>query len=355
MKKNVKILLNKSIDSLVLSVEHFNRPWDRGREEAVLIFLDRAFELFLKAIILHKGGQIRDRGASETYGFDRCVRKCISDKAVKCLTEEEALAIQIINSLRDAAQHYILSVSENQLYMYAQAGITLFNDKLKRIFDKKLSDFMPDRVLPVSTIPPASLGVLVNKEFKEIKQLIKPGLRKKIQARAKLRSIAIIEASLKGIRSQPSKYELDKYLDQAAKGKKWQDIFPGVACLKLDTNGTGLSVSIKITKSEGEPVQMVPEGTPGATVVAVKRVNELDYYSLGAKPLAKKLGLTQPKTYALIKFLKIQESDEYYKEIRIGRIIHKRYSQKALDFLKNELKTVDMMGVWEKCKPGCKK
>jgi hypothetical protein len=30
MKKEVKILLGKSIDSLVLSVEHFNRPWDRG-------------------------------------------------------------------------------------------------------------------------------------------------------------------------------------------------------------------------------------------------------------------------------------------------------------------------------------
>jgi len=171
MRKEVKILLGKSIDSLVLAVEHFNRPWDRGRQEAVLILLDRSFELFLKAIIRHKGGKIRDKGSSETYGFDKCVRKCVSEATVKCLSEVEALTIQILNSLRDAAQHYILDISENQLYMYAQAGITLFNDKLIQVFGQKLSDHIPERVLPVTTTPPTSLGSLINKEFKEIKKL----------------------------------------------------------------------------------------------------------------------------------------------------------------------------------------
>ncbi|MGQ9689600.1 MAG: hypothetical protein ACUVXF_12590 [Desulfobaccales bacterium] len=44
MKKEAKILLEKAINSLILSVEHFNRPWDRGRVEAVLILLDHAFQ-----------------------------------------------------------------------------------------------------------------------------------------------------------------------------------------------------------------------------------------------------------------------------------------------------------------------
>ncbi len=60
MRKQAKILLARSLDSLVLSIEHFNRPWDRGRTEAVLILLDRSFELLLKSIILHKGGKIRE-------------------------------------------------------------------------------------------------------------------------------------------------------------------------------------------------------------------------------------------------------------------------------------------------------
>lgn len=353
MKKEVKILLGKSIDSLVLSIEHFNRPWDRGREEAVLILLDRAFELLLKAIILQNGGEIRDKEARETYGFDKCVRKCISEKDLKCLSEEDALTIQIINSLRDAAQHYILDISENQLYMYAQAGITLYNDKLKHVFNEKLSNHMPERVLPVSTSPPTSLGALMSLEFKEIKDLVKPGARKRIQAKARLRPIAIIEESLKGVRSQPSKYELEKYLNQISAGKNWRDIFPGVASLKLDTEGTGLSVSIRLTKSEGDPVQLVPEGSPGATVVAVKRVNELGYYSLGLKELAEKLTLTRPKALALIRYSNIQNSDDYYKEIKVGKSTFKRYSPKALHELKNKLEQVSMDEVWNKCKPGC--
>ena len=60
MKQLPKALFAKSLDSLVLAIEHFNRPWDRGRHEAVLILLDRAFELLLKSLILHQGGKIRE-------------------------------------------------------------------------------------------------------------------------------------------------------------------------------------------------------------------------------------------------------------------------------------------------------
>ncbi len=126
MKKEVKVLLSKSIDSLFLSIEHFNRPWDRGRPEAVLILLDRSFELLFKSIIVHRGGKIRERRAKETLGFDLCVRKCLSDVKVKCLSEEEAMTVQIVNSLRDAAQHYLLELSEQQLYIYTQGGLTLY-------------------------------------------------------------------------------------------------------------------------------------------------------------------------------------------------------------------------------------
>ena len=56
MRKECKTLHGKAVDSLVLAVDHFNRAWDRGRTEAVLILLDRAFELLLKAIIVHRAG-----------------------------------------------------------------------------------------------------------------------------------------------------------------------------------------------------------------------------------------------------------------------------------------------------------
>jgi hypothetical protein len=57
MRKEARTLYTKGVDSLVLAVDHFNRVWDRGRTEAVLIMLDRAFELLLKAIIVHREWQ----------------------------------------------------------------------------------------------------------------------------------------------------------------------------------------------------------------------------------------------------------------------------------------------------------
>jgi hypothetical protein len=349
------VLFDKAVDSLVLSIEHFNRPWDRGREEVVLILLDRAFELLLKAAIIHKGGRIREPRARETIGHDKCVRKCLTEAQVKCLNEDQALTIQIINSLRDAAQHYLLELSEQQLYLYSQAGVTLFASLLEDVFSRQLAEFLPERVLPISTSPPRQLETLMEAEFDEIKRMVAPGSRKRLLARARVRPLAIVEASLHGESSQPGKGELDRILRAVASNKTWRDVFPGVATLSLDTSGTGLSVSLRITKSKGEPITLVPEGTPGATVVAVKRVNEFDYYSLGLQQLAEKLSITRPRTFALVQHLKIQQDADAYKEIKIGKVVYKRYSPKALQVLQEALPRVDMAEVWRKHRPDARR
>lgn len=99
-------------------------------------------------------------------------------------------------------------------------------------------------------------------------------------------------------------------------------------------------------------MHLVPEGTPGATVVAVKRVDELSFYSLGLKQLAPKLKLTMPKALALVRHLKIQEAEDCYKEFRVGKVMFKRYSAIALDRLKEALPEVDMNQVWKENGPG---
>jgi hypothetical protein len=54
MKKEVKLLRAIAIESLILSIELFNRPSDARRSHSVLIFLDHAFEMLFKAAILHR-------------------------------------------------------------------------------------------------------------------------------------------------------------------------------------------------------------------------------------------------------------------------------------------------------------
>ena len=105
MKKEVRQLREKAINALVLSIDHFNRPWDRGRVEATLILLDHSFEMLLKAAIRQKGGKIRKPREKQTIGFDACVRKGLTDASLKFLTDEQALTLQTINGQRDAAQH----------------------------------------------------------------------------------------------------------------------------------------------------------------------------------------------------------------------------------------------------------
>lgn len=351
MKKEARLLLGKAIDSLILSVEHFNRPWDRGRVDGVLILLDHAFEMLLKAGILHRGGKIRQRRAKQTIGFDDCVRRALSDGVIKFLDEDQALTLQVINGLRDAAQHHLVDVSEPQLYLHAQSGLTLFRDLLKSVFGKSLAEEMPERVLPISTTPPVDLEMLFEGEVEQIRKLLAPGSRKRTEAGARLRSLAIMEGSIRGERVQPGEGDLRRLMEHVRANKTWQELFPGVAAMQLDVDGEGPSINLRLTKKEGIPVQLVPEGTPGATVIAVKRVDELGFYSLGRDQLAKALGLTGPKTTAAIRSVELQNDSDCFKEITIGKAKFGRYSQRAIERLKEALTKTPIGEIWKTHRP----
>jgi len=351
MKREVRQLLDKAIDALVLAAEHFNRPSDRGRTQAVLIFLDHGFEMLLKAGILHRGGRIRERRAKQTLGFDACVRKGLTDGQVKFLSNEQALTLQAINGLRDAAQHHLLYVPEQQLYLHSQAGLTLFAHVLKELFGEELLWHLPERVLPLSTNLPKDLSLVLEDEFKTVRAMLRPGKRRSLEARARIRALAIFEAATKGERVQPSESELGRVLKQIAGGADADAVFPGVAALSLSSTENGIPLNLRITKKDGVPVQLVREGTSDAIVVAVRRVDELGFYSLGTRQLAEKLGLSTPKTTALIRFLRVREDPECHKEIQIGKSKFTRYSIKAVEKIKESMDKLDMEKVWREFGP----
>lgn len=347
MKKEVKHLYKKAIDSLTLSIELFNRPNDCGRTHGVLIFMDHSFKMLLKASILHRGGKIRERRQKETIGFSLCVRKAFSDSKLKFLNEEEVLTIQSLNGFRDAAQHYTLEMSEQLLYLQAQAGITLFRDIVQRVFLIDLRIELPTRVLPLSTSPPMDIHTLFSHEIAEVKKLIQPSSRKKLEALEKLRALAIMENSIQGIETQPSETELKSLVKKLKHGSSWNQIFPGASTINFTSDGFGPSLDLRITKSEEAiPFTPVPEGTPGAAIVAIKRVNELDYYNLGRDQIAKKLNLSGPKTTAAIKDFNIKNDNECFKQIKINKTIFDRYSQKAIEVLKQKLENKPIDDVW---------
>lgn len=348
VRKEARLLKAKATSSVILAVEHFNSLSDVGRTDVVLMLLDHAFEMLLKASIIHRGGRIRDPGQKNTIGFDLCVRRCFSDGRIRFLTEEQTLTLQTINGLRDAAQHHLVELSEGQLYLHAQTAITLFRDLLKSVFDEDLAELLPARTLPVSTVAQLNPIQLFIEEVEEVRRLLQPGRRRRTEAEARLRSIAILDGTIGGEKVQPGAAELRSLGSRVASGEPFDTVFPGIAAVEFATEGSGPTLSLRITKKQGVPIHLVPEGTSGAGIVGVRRVNELDFYSLGHKELAAKLGQTPNKTTAAIWDQGIQNDADYFKVIRVGSQTFKRYSPKALDALRKAIDEQGIDDIWQR-------
>ena len=280
------------------------------------MLLDHSFEMFLKAAILHRGGRIRERRTDKnTIGFDTCVRRALSTPEVQFLSDEQALTLQAINGLRDAAQHHLVDISEGHLYLQAQSGVTLFRDLLMCVFHENMSELLPDRVLPISTVAPLDPIALFSEEIREVARLLSPGKRRGAEATARLRALAIVDGAMQGEKLQPSDAELQKLGGRIVDGVTDVDsLFPGISAVVFATDGSGPTFNLRIAKKEGVPVHLVPEGTANSSVVAVKRVTELDYYNLRFGDLVDKLALTTNQVTALISVLRIKDDEDFAKQ-----------------------------------------
>ena len=78
----------------------------------------------------------------------------------------------------------------------------------------------------------------------------------------------------------------------------------------------------------------------------MRRVDELGFYNLGAKQLAAKLGITMPKVVAVVDHLSLRDDPDCYKEFKIGKTSHKRYSQKAIESIESALKVESLEEIW---------
>ncbi|GAA5032680.1 DUF3644 domain-containing protein [Microbacterium fluvii] len=344
MKKEARLLKAKAVASLLLSIDHFNRLSDVGRVESVLILMDHAFEMLLKSAILNEGGRIREPREVNTIGFDACVRRGLSTE--RFLTDEQALVLQTINGLRDAAQHHLLELSEGQLYIHAQSGVTLFRDLLRAVFGENLATMLPERALPISTVAPIDPISMFAEEVEEVRRLLAPGRRRHAEAAAKLRGLAIVNGALEGEFIQPSERQLSQLGQKLVSGSTFDDLFPGISAVSFNSDGEGADVSLRITKNEGIPVHLVPEGTSAGGVIAVKRVDELGFYNLSHSDLAGKLKLSPIKTTAAIAVLGLKEDLDCSKAFKIGRSVFQRYSQKSIDRIRALVQDRGIEDVW---------
>lgn len=250
--------------------------------------------------------------------------------------------------MRDDEQHWFNEVSEQLLYVHARAAITLFDELLQRVFGEHLADHLPGRVLPISTDPPKDLEILIDEEYSQIAELLKPGRRARHEARARIRTLLAMEAHVEPD-SQVSTKDVDRVERGIKAGEKRAEVFPRLGDVTTTVEGTGATVQVHITKKDGAPVRYVAdESVPAA---AIREVDLNRKFYLSATDLAREVGLTPPKSTALRRHLGIDDDTKVHYVFEMGTQKHHRYSDGALKRMRDALAELDFDAVWEGHKP----
>lgn len=326
----------------------FNSPYDDGRPTVVLLHLQHAFEMLLKAALVQGGVKVFDKESGRSISFETALNQCSQLKGLK-VTRDEAGTLRTIDALRDDEQHWFNNVSEGLLYLHSRAAVTLFDELLFRAFKQRLADHLPNRVLPVSTEAPQDILVLIDSEYTNVAELLKPGRRARDEARAKIRTLLALEAHVSED-ARVSETDVNRVEKGIKVGKLRQQVFPKLSGLAADISGEGLTVTVKIVKQpEALPVRLVREGQGGDVVdaAAIREVDLQKKFHWSPFDLADKLGITRPRATALREHLGIDDDSDCLYTFEFGSQKHPRYSDNALTRMREAVTNEDMDAIWK--------
>lgn len=349
--RDAKTLSLKAISSLRVAMEKFNSYDDDGRVTSVLLHLQHASEMLMKATLCQKRVNVFDKTTGKSIGFEKCLRLCQSDHG---LTESEAGVFRAVDRLRDAAQHWFVYVSEDFLYLHTRALVTAFDSVLKRSLALDLHSHIPSRVLPVSTRPPGDFDFLVDREFKLIADLLRPGKRHRDEARGRIRSLLAMEALVTD-EVEISEKDIDRIEKAMRAGNDSAQVFPRLNTVSSDLAGEGPAVTVHFSKKHGAAVRFV-DGDDPEGAAAVRQVDLQKKYHMRASDLAKTLGLKEPKSLALRRHLSIDADAGCCHVFEFGKTKIPCFSDNARAKMRGAIDAgLDMDAVWKAHRPSAKK
>lgn len=342
--RNARTLKTKAICSLRIAMTSFNSYDEDGRVTSVLLHLQHAAEMLLKAVLCQRKAKVFDKDTGKSLGFEKCLRVCQSSHD---LTEAEAGVFRAVDALRDAAQHWFIFVSEDLLYMHTRAMVTSFDAYLQRMLDTDLNSHIPPRVLPVSTKPPGDFDFLVDREYNLIAELLAPGKRQRDEARARIRSLLAMEAIVhEGV--EISERDINRIERAVKDGKAFDEVFPRLHTIGTETTGEGPTITVHFTKKQGAPVKFIAGDDP-AGAAAVREVDLNKKFHMRASDLARKVGLTEPRSLALRRHLEIDKDGNCCHVFEYGNLKIPCFSDNARNRMKLSIdEGVDMSEVWSK-------
>lgn len=345
LKQQTRILRGKALASLRTAVGAFNAPEDDGRTTRVLLHLQHSFEMLMKSVLVEDGFDVFDKKLGRSIGYEACVRAIQESPRVR-VTEPDAGLLRAVDAMRDDEQHWFNDVSEQVLYLHTRAAVTLFDDMLWAAFSEKLSAFLPERVLPISTAPPQGLDALLDTEFSQIQAMLSPGRRTRSAARARIRTLLAMEAHVEPD-TRVSRRDVNRVEKGIKSGRSRAQVFPRLSEIETQTDGSGVLVKVHFTKKVGMPVRFSTDDD----VAAVREVDLQRKFHLSATELAKVLGLSTARCLALRRHLGIDSDPDCAHRFDFGASRFIRYSDNAVRSMQDGLRDVEIEEVWKAHNP----
>lgn len=342
LRQDARALKKKALSSMRAGMTAFNSPHDDGRVTDVLLRLQHAFEMLLKASLVQGGKSGFDKKTGRSIGFEAAVRQCQQLTGLK-ITDEEAGTLRAIDAMRDQEQHWLTEVDEGLLYLHARASVTLFDDVLHKAFGERLADHLPLRVLPISVEPPQDFVTLVDREYANVAALLKPGRRARTTARAKLRALLAMESHVDPD-AQVSVTDVNRVEKGVKAGKTRDQVFPRLGEVGAAVTGQGLEVQVRFVKQGGVPVRLVKDDAVDAA--AIRDVDLQKKYHRPPNDLARAVGISTARGTALRAHLGIDGDDDCRHVFLFGSQRHVRYSDNAFTRMRDAVASLDMNAVW---------
>ncbi|TKR30272.1 hypothetical protein FCE95_09040 [Luteimonas gilva] len=333
LRREARTLKAKSLASLKRGLEAFNSHDDDGRPESVLLLLQHASEMLIKALLVQKGQNIFDKEKGTSIGLEKALNVAHSKG---WLTTTQAGSMRVIDAMRDQAQHWMLVVPEDALYINARALITTLDEILEAHFEDSLAGNLPLRVLPLSTQPIPDFMLLVNREYGQIRELLAPGRRARDEARGRITALLAMEAHVSEEVSV-SQRDLNRIEEAIRADTPIERVFPRLMTLATDVAGEGPTMRVRITKAEDAPAIRYVSGDDPEGAAAIREVDLQRKYHWSPKALADKLGLTVAKAKAVRDHLQIDNDAANVMIFEFGSQKHQRFSDNALRVLREAI------------------
>ncbi|MBB1243133.1 hypothetical protein GL263_06065 [Streptomyces durbertensis] len=332
LRRESRILKDKALASLTNAVTAFNSPQaSASRTTVTLMSAQHCFEMLLKGALVQRKVDIFDRNADMSFGFDKCINLCAEKLGV---SEQEAGYLRMIAKLRDAEQHWYGVVSEGILYTCMRAAVTLFDELLQRAFGESLAKHLPDRVLPVSTLPPKHIQTLIDEEFTQVRELLQPGKRHGAEARGRIRTLLALQA-LEVDDLQISERDIDRVEGGIKRGVEPAELIPNLSTIGTEVTGEGINVTVHFTKRGGAPVRWAGGDEAAA---AVRTEDPWKKYHWTRGKLGEKLKLSTGHAAALRWHLKIDEDESCHIQRFHNKTRIDGYSDNAFNKMRDAMK-----------------